>query len=78
MKSTFCFFTSFFTVCVKPSINTCESSTDFMFLMISFVTSFEINEVNPLPVPLPIIVISNLVSELNWLQIQVNYLSGKI
>ena len=37
-----CFFISCFTVSVTPSFNTLESS-DYMILIISFITSFKIN-----------------------------------
>ena len=50
------FFISFFTVSVIASIYTFESSNDFMILVISFISSFEINEVNPFP----LIFLSNL------------------
>ena len=43
--------------------NTSESSSDFMILIISFISSFEINEVNPFPAltdPFPRIFLSNL------------------
>ena len=43
------FFVSCFTVSVTPSINTPESSNDFMVLIISFISSLEINKVNPFP-----------------------------
>ena len=57
------FFTSYFTVSVTPSINTPESSNDFMILIISFISSFEINKLNRLPTltaPLPLIFLLNL------------------
>ena len=57
------FFNSCFTVSVTSSINMLESSSDFMILMISFISSFEINKVNPLPAltaPFPLIFLSNL------------------
>ena len=59
-----CFFIiiSGFTVSVTPSINTPKSYNDFMILIISFISSFEINQVNPLPVlkaPFPLIFLSN-------------------
>ena len=38
-----------FTVSVTPSIDTSESSNDFMTLTLSFIYSFEINKVNPFP-----------------------------
>ena len=56
-------FISFFTVSVLPSINTPESSNDFMILIISFISSFEINKVNTflaLTDPFPLIFLSNL------------------
>ena len=37
-----CFFISCFTVSVTPSIDTPESSNDFMILIISFISSFKI------------------------------------
>ena len=42
----FCFLISCFAVLVTPSINTPESSSDFMTL-ISLVSSFEINKAHP-------------------------------
>ena len=57
------FFISCFTVSELPSINTFESSYDFMILIIWFISSFEINKVNPFPaqtVPFPFIFPSNL------------------
>ena len=53
-----CFITSCFTASVTSSINTRESSNDFMILIISFISSFEINKVNPssaLTVPFPLV-----------------------
>ena len=44
-----CFFILCFTVSVAPSINTPESSNDFVILIISFLSSFKINKVNPFP-----------------------------
>ena len=38
-----------FTVSVTASINTPESSNDIIILIISFISSFEINKVNPFP-----------------------------
>ena len=58
-----CFFISCFTVSVTPSINTPESSNDFMIVIISFIFSFEINKVNPFPAltaPFPLIFLSYL------------------
>ena len=43
------FFISCFAVSVTPSINTPKSSNDFMILLILFISSFEINKVNPFP-----------------------------
>ena len=57
------FVVSCFTVSVTPSINTPESSNDFMILIISFISSFKINKVNPFPAltaPFPLIFLSNL------------------
>ena len=57
------FFISCFTVLVTPLINTLESCNDFMILMISFISSFKINEVNLFPAlaaPCPVIFISSL------------------
>ena len=39
------FFNLCFTVSIMPSINTFESSNDFMILIISFISSFEMNKV---------------------------------
>ena len=44
-----CFFISSFTVSVTPLINTFEYSNDYMILIISFISSFEISKVNPFP-----------------------------
>ena len=58
-----CFFISCFTVSVTPSTNTTECSNGFTILMISFISSFEINKVNPFPTlaaPFPLIFLSNL------------------
>ena len=44
-----CFFVSCFTVSVNPSINTPECSSGFMMLIISFISLFKINKVNPFP-----------------------------
>ena len=57
------FFVSCFNVSVTPSINTPESSNDFMVLIISFISSLEINKVNPFPAltaHFPLIFLSNL------------------
>ena len=43
------FFISLFTVSVIPSINTFEYPNDFMILIISFISSFKIDKVNPFP-----------------------------
>ena len=62
-KSPFSFLCFMFTVSVIPSIITFESSTDFMILIISFTSSFQINNVNPFPAmtaPIPHIFLSNL------------------
>ena len=58
-----CFFISCFTVSVTPSINTHESSNDFIVSIILFISSFEINKVNPflaLITPFSLIFLSNL------------------
>ena len=57
------FFISCFTVSVTPSINTPESSNDFTILIISLISSFEINKVNPFPALIalfPLISLANL------------------
>ena len=57
------FFILCFTVSVTPSINTPESFNDFMTLIISFISSFDINKVNLFPVltaPFQLIFFSNL------------------
>ena len=57
------FFFMFYCVSVIPPINTFESSYDFMILIISFISSFEINKVNPFPAltaSVPLIFLSNL------------------
>ena len=57
------FFNSCFTVSLIPSINTFEYSSDFMILIISFISSFEINKVNPFSVltaPFPFMFLSTL------------------
>ena len=51
------------TVSVTPSINTPKSSNDFIILIISFISSLEINKVNlflALTDPFPLIFLSNL------------------
>ena len=58
-----CFFILCFTVSVTPSINTLECSNDFMILIISFISSFEVNKGNLFPAltaPFPLIFLSNL------------------
>ena len=58
-----CFFISTFTVSVTPSINTRESSNYVITLIMSFISSFEINRVNPfsaLITPFSLIFLSNL------------------
>ena len=61
---TSCFFISYYTVSVIPSINAPESSNDFVILIVSFIVSlFEINKVNPFPpltAPFPPIFLSNV------------------
>ena len=57
------FFISSFTVSVTPSNNTPDSSNDFMILITSFISLFEINKVNPFPALttlFPLIFLSNL------------------
>ena len=44
-----CCFIASFTVSAMLSINTFESSKDFMILIISLISSFEINKVNYFP-----------------------------
>ena len=46
-----CFFISCFTVSVIPSMNTFESSNEFMILIISSKFLFKINKVNIFPAP---------------------------
>ena len=60
----YCFFISWFTVLVTPSINTPKSSNDFSILITSFISSFEINKVNLFAAltayfPFPLIFLSN-------------------
>ena len=48
---------------VTPSINAPESFSDFMILIASFISSFEMNKVNPFPAlktPFQLIFLSNL------------------
>ena len=57
-----CFFISCFTVSVMPSINTFESSNDFVILIILFISSFEINRINLFPAqtaPFPLLFFSS-------------------
>ena len=57
------FFISWFTVSVTPSINIPEFSNKLIILIISFISSFEINKANLFPaltVPFPLIFLSNL------------------
>ena len=57
------FFISCFIVSVTPSINKPKSSNDFTILIISLISSFKINKVNPILVlkaPFPLIFLSNL------------------
>ena len=72
-------FISCFTVSVTPSINTPESSSDLMILIISFISSFEMNKVNHFPaLAAPIFFqIYLLHSKLYHLLIQLNYLQQK-
>ena len=56
-------FISSFTVSLTPSINTPEYSNDFMILIISFISPFEINKINLFPAltaPFPLIFLSSL------------------
>ena len=57
------FFISCFTVSVTSSVNTTESSIDFMIFITSFISSFVINKVNPflaLTTPFRLTFLSNL------------------
>ena len=57
------FFTLGFTVSVTPSINTTESSSDFITLTTSFISWFKMNKANPFPSltsPFPLTFLSNL------------------
>ena len=57
----FCFLFILCFVSVITSTNTSKSSNDFMILIISFISSFKINKVNPaLAAPFPLIFLSNL------------------
>ena len=58
-----CFFISCFTTLVTPSINTSESSNNLTVLIISSVSLFGMNKVNPSPTfaaPFPLILLLNL------------------
>ena len=58
-----CFFISCFTASVTPSINTHEPSNDFTILILSFISSFEINHISPfraLIAPFPLISLPSL------------------
>ena len=60
------FFFSCFTTSVTPSINTPKSSTDFTALIISLISSYEINKVNTFPAvaaSFPLVLLSNLFIE---------------
>ena len=62
-----CFFISCFSVSVALSINTPLFPNYFTNLIISFISLFEINKVNPFPaltVPFPLIFVSNLFIEI--------------
>ena len=51
------------TVSITPSTNKRESSNDFVILIMSFISSFEINNANPLPIvtaPFPLIFLPSL------------------
>ena len=61
-KSAFVFVLCY-TVSVTPSINTFKSSNNFMILKTSFISSFEINRVNPflaLAASFPFVFLSNV------------------
>ena len=63
MRSIFYLGIASFTVSVTTSINTPESSSDFIILITSFISSFDINKVNAFPgltAPFPLIFLSNL------------------
>ena len=49
LNPTSCLFISCFAVSVIPSINKFEYSNGFMILIIPFMSSFEINKLNPFP-----------------------------
>ena len=62
-KSILPFFTSCSTISITPSINNLESSSDFIILIISSISSFEVEKVNPFPTlkaPFSLILLSNL------------------
>ena len=44
-----CFFILCFTISVIPSINTFEYSNDFIILIISFISSWEVNKIHSFP-----------------------------
>ena len=75
----FVFVALYFTVSGEPSINTIESSNDFVIWMTSFIFSLKMNKVNPFPAPFLPIFLSNLylAFEAKWLTIRVRYLSLK-
>ena len=59
------FFISCFTFSITPSINAAESSSDFLILIITSISSFKMKKVNPLPAlaaPHPLIFLSNYFS----------------
>ena len=69
----------YFNVSLIPIINTFRSSNDFTTLIISFISLFEMNQVNPfsaLTAPFPLVFLSDLYLhlKLNCLPGQVNYL----
>ena len=59
-----CWFSiSSFVVSVTPSLITLECSNNYVIFIISFISSFKINKVNPFPAltgPCPVIFLSNL------------------
>ena len=58
-----CSFILCFTASVTPSINTAESSNNFTILIISSISSLEMNKLNPFPAlttPFPLVLLSNL------------------
>ena len=57
------FFISSFTVSITLSTDTLEFSNDFIVIIISFISSFKVNKVNPFPnltAPFLLIFLSNL------------------